>query len=439
MGEPLVSTVVFDDTNGMQRIPDRDYNRTRSAHLCFTRMPGERGEKAYEVRAWGAAFPPNGDGGYRGWLTRTEVIDEGVAVLREVWQQRVIRHGHRNEEPTGPPTVYPFAEEWPGGGAGGCSHLDGIGLSLARAGNDLFQLLFFGGDPGLKEIGEQLVRAFRENECIVTMESDELFVPWNLLYTPPDEEDAQGRLLGDSWSFAGFWGHRHLIEHNFSRIRSFDSRIQVSGGPVGVGLNVDERVDAEYPSTPFVGTLRGVFDDCVRETAVTTRVSKRELANALRGGAYRDHISCFGCHGQVTPDDGRIGLPHLELGDGERIYGSELASWLSREEPMPMRPLVFVGACQGGQLSSAFYPAAGHHLLRNGARCLLGPQVDLPRAFAREYAARLFHALLDEGARLGDTVRSLARYFTDETGNPLGLIFSLYRGVDVHFWPQEPM
>ncbi|MEV0638650.1 hypothetical protein AB0I77_27660 [Streptomyces sp. NPDC050619] len=103
-----------------------------------------------------------------------------------------------------------------------------------------------------------------------------------------------------------------------------------------------------------------------------------------------------------------------------------------------MRPLVFVGACHGGQLSSAFYSAAGHYLLRNGARCLLGPQIDLPRAFAREYATRLFTDLLDHGARLGDSVRRLARDFADEAGSPLGLIFTLYRGLDVHLWPQEP-
>ncbi|WP_181788419.1 hypothetical protein [Streptomyces phytophilus] len=438
MPERLKSTVVFDDTNGMQRVPDRDYDRHRSVHLCFTRSAGGHGPAGYDVRAWGPAFPPRGDGSYRGWLDGAEVVQEAVAVLRETWQEHLIRHVHRDPRPDGPRTVFPFVDAGEGGRVD-CPHLDGIGLRLARAGNDLFQLLFYGGDTGMREIGETLFRALDGGECIVTVESDDLFVPWNLLYTAGGPAgDAQGRLVDDTWSFAGFWGHRHLVEHNFSRVRGYDSRISVPEGPVGVGLNVDDRVDEEYPPTPFVAELPGIFDRCARETAVTVRRSKSELAGAFRAMKFDDHISFFGCHGQVTDQDGAARSSWLELADGEKIYGSEIAGWLSRDEPMPMRPLVFVGACQGGQLSSAFYPAAGYHLLRNGARCLLGPQVDLPRAFAREYATLLFGTLLDRGSRLGDAVRELSRFYADDRGNPLGLIFTLYRGLDVHFWPRGP-
>ncbi|TGB14817.1 hypothetical protein [Streptomyces sp. MZ04] len=437
MTERLRSTVVFDDTNGLQRIPDHDYNRRRTVHLCFTRMPGERGGTGYDVRAWGSAFPSDGDGCFRGWIADVEVLTEGIAVVRETWQQHVIRHEHRGHGPDAPSTVFPFVDEHTDSPID-CPHLDRIGLRLARAGNHLFQLLFHNGDPGMKEIGEALLRHIRDGECIMTMESDHLFVPWNLLYTPPEGDDNQGLLLDDSWSFPGFWGHQHLIEHTISRVRGFDSRIPVHDGPVGIGLNVDEGVDEEYPRTRFVAELHDIFDRCARETSIAVRRDKDELRHAFQSRSYDDHISCFGCHGQVSPNGGTTGS-YFKLGDGEEIYGSEMASWLSREEPMPGRPLVFVGACEGGQLSSVFYPTAGHHLLRNGARCLLGPQIDLPRAFAREYAARLFSAFLDEGARLGDSVRELARYFADEEGNPLGLIFTLHRGLDVHLWPQEPV
>jgi hypothetical protein len=34
--------------------------------------------------------------------------------------------------------------------------------------------------------------------------------------------------------------------------------------------------------------------------------------------------------------------------------------------------------------------------------------------------------------KLGDIVRDLAREFLEEHHNPLGLIFSLHRGIDVH-------
>ena len=189
-------------------------------------------------------------------------------------------------------------------------------------------------------------------------------------------------------------------------------------------MNVDERVDVDYPPTPCVSPLIDFFS---ARADTTVRTRKAELAAALQSKDFSDHIVYFGCHGQVSDHDQRA---YLVLGDGEKIYSTEVVAWLS--EGLPTRPVVFVGACQGGQLASAFYPAFGYHLLHRGARCLIGPQIDLPRAFAREYATRLFDAFLVPGTKLGDIVRGLAREFLDAHRNPLGLIFSLHRGIDVH-------
>jgi hypothetical protein len=168
-------------------------------------------------------------------------------------------------------------------------------------------------------------------------------------------------------------------------------------------------------------------------TSTVPRHTKSKLATDLQADEFGDHITYFGCHGMVSGSDAGVGQSYLVFGD-ERIYGTELIAWLC-DRPLPTQPMVFVGACQGGQLASLFYPSFGRHLLTYGARCLVGPQVDLPRAFAREYSIRLFTAFLEPGAKLGDIIRSLARTFADDHGNPLGLIFSLYRGLDVHLWP----
>jgi hypothetical protein len=135
----------------------------------------------------------------------------------------------------------------------------------------------------------------------------------------------------------------------------------------------------------------------------------------------------------VSGSDGRVEHPYLILEDGERIYGADIAAWLV-DAPLPTRPFVYVGACQGGQVCSSLYSAFGKVLLSNGGRCLIGPQIDLPPAFACEYSRRLFTEFLESGAKLGDIVQSLARTFLDDHANPLGLMFSLYRGIDVHLW-----
>ncbi|NJP45912.1 hypothetical protein [Actinacidiphila epipremni] len=439
----LTSRVVLDHTDGMRQVAQHTYNRQRSIHLRFSRDP--RGD-GYEVQAWGSAFPEDGSGGYRGRTRHSAAeIANAVAVLRDTWQRHLVEHRH-----TGPDgrTVYPFVEDVDCSAAADCLHgAERIGLRLARAGHTLFTTLFGAepspgagpgpgpapdadfGDPGTAEIAGHLRAALRTAEHAVTVESDDLFVPWGLLYLPPGT-DRELYGAAPAWSYDGFLGHRHVVEHGFSRTRGFDSRITVPRARVTVGLNVDERVDEEYPQTPYVERVIRFFTD---RADVVVRRSKDELADALLARTLDEQITCFGCHAEVGGTGPGPG-PYVVLGDDEEIYGADILAWLSGQ-PLPSRPLVFVGACQGGQLASVFYPSFGHHLLQHGARCLLGPQVDLPRAFAGAYTERLFEAFLEPGAKLGDVVRALARSFAAEQGNPLGLIFSLYRGMDVHLWP----
>ncbi len=427
MTAELDATVTVDHTDGLRHIRNYSYNRARTVHLRFVKEPGDTG---YRVQAWGSAFPEDGCGGYQGRVTHpVATVSSGIDVLRTAWQRFVVEHVEIDEQ-TGR-AAFPFVDDWDL--AKSDDRLRQVGLALARAGHTLFKLLFVNDDPGMREIAGHLQAALRTSDNVITMESDDLFVPWGMLYTP-QEDGADGLWAADAkWSFDGFWGYRHLVEHSFSRVPGFDSRILVPANQVVVGLNVDERVDHEYPKTSYV---QPVIDFFSSRTKVVLRRSKIELAAALQDPEFADHITYFGCHGEVGGSDGQQAQPYLTLGDDERIYGAELIGWLTHG-PLPTRPLVFLGACQGGQMSSRFCPAFGLHLLNHGARCLIGPQVDLPRAFAREYTTRLFSEFLEPGAKLGDIVRSLARSFATDHGNPLGLIFSLYRGVDVHLWPAD--
>lgn len=419
MTKELHAEVTVDHTDEMRNVLDRPYNRDRSIHIRFIK---EHGDTGFLVQAWGSAFPQDGGGGYQGRVTiNAATLNSGINDLRSAWQHHVVEFSHRLDGRT----RFPFVDEWDAG----ADHFDDIGLKLAQAGHMLFSLLFLNGDAGLKEIADSLMLALRSGENVITMESDDLFVPWAMLYTPPDEHTS---LWGADavWAMPGFWGYSHIVEHNFSRTPGFDSRVLVPAHRVVVGLNVDERVDNEYPATPCVRPIIDFFTD---RSHVVVRRNKDELACALQDPLFADHILYFACHGQVS---GSPGQAYLKLTDDEKIYSTEVIGWLS-QRLLPTRPVVFVSACQGGQMSSLFYPAFGHHLLHRGARCLIGPQIDLPRAFAREYTTRLFSAFLEPRTKLGDIVRALAREFADDHHNPLGLIFSLYRGIDVHLWPVE--
>lgn len=442
MSRPLQHVVTHDPAQGMRTAWGPSYNRARTAHLRFVR---DRDERYYAVQAWGPAFAETGGGGYQARLaTEADKIQAGIATLRAEWQRTLIEY--RWTDPESGRTSHPFVDDWHTAAQVPQAVRRRAWLRLARSGDSLFTLLFQGRDPALQEITAQLVQALRGGPCVLTMESDELYVPWGMLYTRPHESDDLLRDLGDDpaedpWSLEGFWGYRHVVEHSFSRMPGFESRIAVPDGAVSVGLNVDGRVDEEYPRTEFIGALPGIFEGCDRRTRVEVRGTKLELARALSGAEFADHISYFGCHaevgstagGQAYGGGGGAGQPYFVLGDDERIHVSDLLGWRPVEQ-LSRQPMVFVAACQGGQLSSGFYPSFGRQLLDMGARCLVGPQIDLPRDFAREYTARFFTALLDKGGRTGDIVRSLARDFAFEHGNPLGLIFSLHRGIDVHLW-----
>jgi hypothetical protein len=422
--QELKGVVTVDHTEDLRTLPDGRYDRERTVYLRFAKDPRDDG---YLVQAWGSAFPPDGYGGYQGRLPHPPAVLAGaIQVLRDTWQKQVVEHKHVDSRTRR--TTYPFVDHWDVAGTSSCPHWDDIIRRLARAGHTLFRTLFLTGDNGLNEIARHLLQALRDREHVITVESDNLFVPWGMLYVPAEIDALDGACPLD-----GFWGYRHIVEHGFSRgSHAFDSRIVVPGNTVTVGLKVDEQVDQEYPETPYV---EQVIDFFSRHADVVVRRNKDELQDALTNPEFADLITYFGCHGEVSGPGtgGQSEQPYIVLGT-ERIYGAELMGWLAGVV-LPSQPLVFVGACQGGQLSSLFYPSFGRYLLSYGARSLLGPQVDLPRTFACEYTTRLFGWFLQRGIKLGDVVRELARLYADEHRNPLGLNFSLYRGMDVHLWP----
>ena len=88
-------------------------------------------------------------------------------------------------------------------------------------------------------------------------------------------------------------------------------------------------------------------------------------------------------------------------------------------------------------MSSLFYNALGKVLIARGVNCLVGPQLDVPPIFAREYAKAFFAQLaaerVDEAPRrAGDIFHQLTVEGVTNCKNPLVLMMSLYRGIDSH-------
>ena len=330
----------------------------------------------------------------------------------------------------------PFVEDWdlsdPVGSLVGHEEFRRIGADLALAGRDLFRFLFLesGREEAMKRIGRALQERSRSGSMVMTMTSAESFVPWPLIYThvgPGDALDPDG----GNFHWEGFWGYRHRIEHEIEE-QTGAARIEPNGNgkltlsfQADLGLDKDFRVTCVADQRQFFANLPGI--------AYTERFHKHDLRQSIRSQDFRDQVMYFYCHhvGTGDPDTPNTARSRLILSDNDVIDDLDIEDWLDGRA-FDARPVVFLNACQGGQLSTMFYKTIAHAMLKKQARCVIGPQIEVPARFAEQYAMRFFSRFLAPGppARVGDIIRDLARLFVDEYRNPLGLVYSIYQGLD---------
>ena len=397
--------------------------RDRTLNVLFERDPpaSDRADGSFRVLAFGSAIPVAGDGL---WMGRTGYgRNDAYAAIRDLrftWQRQVIERWGSGR--------YPFSAGWDLSGPADRGHLDAVGLKLARAGQTLFRLLFRHGDEGLREIADLLEDALRHGDQLIEIHSDDLFAPWWMLYTPPDP---QTNLLDDDapWDLEGFWGFRHLIQHTVRRHPQWSPEITAPPGQLAVGLCVDRRIDTD-PRNGGVRYVAQLIEFFSARTRTVVRDHKMDLARAMQAADFRDQLMYFACHGRVTGGDGTAAAQaSLILSDDDPILPTDFVEWFDNQ-PLSTNPVVFIGACEGGQMSAMFSDSCGLRLLKAGANCVIGPQVDLPVPFAARYTDELFTRFLAGNCRLGDAVRDLTRCCARDRHNPLGLIVSLYRGLD---------
>jgi hypothetical protein len=412
--------VDVDNSDGLTHIQNADREHDRTINLAFVEAAG-----GYQVEAWGDpdTFPADGRGRYQGRLDLSpRQIATSVASLRTAWNRELLGFQFPHELD---PDRHPITDHVDLTGAGLTSVTDEVMTLLAREGYKLFRALFFTGDAGLREIGELLTAALRDRPQCIAVHSETLIVPWSMLYLPMDPgADLDGP--GSGYTPDGFWGYRHLVEHLFKRLRDWSPDVVVRGRP-RAGLNVDGRLDAEFgDALPVARVVEAFRQHC----DVVRRESRPALAADLASADFADHMMYFGCHCQFVGEPGTA-QAEIRLTDDLPINADDFRFWLN-EHGLRTNPVVFMNTCSGGHFS-AVLSTIGSELLRYGANCLLGPQVDVPGKFSAEYAIRVVNRMFGSGARLGPTVRDLAVEFMTTLHNPIGITMGLGRGIDSRF------
>lgn len=394
-----------------------------------------------------------------------EELFSRISTCRNVWYKEVVlrgvpgRHGGAPTRATGGP---PFATQWDLSQTLKKGELEQIGARLACAGRNLFRYIFFGkGRAKLAPIGECLQQRSREQPMVVTITSDHHFVPWPLIYTHPGPDKDLDR-NGKNFDWMGFWGYRHIIEHdtlgpddnNATHISSL-RKPQIKTGrnrKVAVGFSADDGIDLEFDPLTAVADQRQFFDS-LAGAKPTDRSTLAEVERAFRMRCFPDQITYFFCHHEGTGPSERYnrGQSRLYLHrarmEQERdvlIEAVDIENWLDHQS-FRKPPFVFINGCEGGHMTTVNYQTLARILLDHGALGLLGPQINLPVVFAAEYSRRFFSAFLHPApssppkkVRVGELVRDLAQQFLAHH-NPLGLVYSLYRGLDCYVdWEKQP-
>lgn len=362
-------------------------------------------------------------------VTRSELWGY-VQACREAWRMHVVDFWWHGEQP--------FQNRWDFAADPG--PLQAVLPKVAEAGAKLFLNLFYPRPAGSREayaglqrIGRVLQERMSRKARWLRVTADDFFVPWSLLYSDPLDLD------GGNVRPEGFWGYQHLIEHAPPGAGGLGHELRALQGPLAVGLQLDRTIDEMLGVpciAPVLDLLEG-YDD--RAVDRRERLTRGALAEALRNGRADDHVLFFCCHAEQEGDFTafRIDQSYLVLSDREqdpvaaRITPADIELWIGMKD-FASSPLVFLNACGSGQLNSVFYKGFGNTFLGLGASSVVGAQTELPAVFAGELARRFFEQFFAGGLRnkVGHVLFRLRRELLDRHHNPLGLIYSLYRGAD---------
>lgn len=431
---PLFTKSVVSNTSGFSSLRGIEKDSLIRNGALEIKLAGALGP--FSVSAYGPLFLPP-----KTWSTNIALSPEELFELtqecRMTWQTKIIDYVKIKRTSFSDKKTFPFQNAWdfrtqPELLAEQCPH-------LALAGERLFSLIFeTSSDPLMKDIAVILRSMTIEGEAVFTITAEDFFVPWSMIYTHPIANEKLNN-EGSNFKPEGFWGYRHIIEHN-TRYSELDMAIGSDSSRLLVSLNIDANIDSKL-RVSTIKAQRDFFDDLDRLQLITKeeRQNKKQLQEALQKTDFSDRLVYFYCHGQGgdKADQPNLSSASLRLTDGEAITRNDLKLWRQSTE-LSSHPLIFINACQGGQMTTLFYQTIATEFLRQKAVGLIGSQVDIPAPFAAEYARRLLSRFInssqpsDQKVKLGPLMRELTREFYDSDKNPLGLVYSLYRGADCY-------
>ncbi len=306
---------------------------------------------------------------------------------------------------------------------------------LAKAGASLFRALFEGSSPtdDLIKLGDWFTaQLLKPGTMTVQIVAERFPMPWGMLYIGDVRDSAK-----IDWE--KFLGFRHIIEQlPLQSNLPVDDYVIASSPTLSIGVTMNTSIDAEMQMDLVARQVR-YWTDCSSAggtaIAVRQRTTRAELLQAL-SEPTAEQLMYFYCHATTKSgaDAGGIKGSNIELTGREKISIDDFDVEAPRRDKLPGSPLVFLNACESGELTPAFYDGFIPYFLSKGARGVVGTECKTPAVFATEWATRFFPRFL-AGEPIGALFLALRREFMEKERNPLGLIYAVYCDADTRIDP----
>lgn len=304
---------------------------------------------------------------------------------------------------------------------------------LAKAGTLLFNQLFFPdtAPEDLKALGRWLrTNATKPGQQLeIEVMAQAVSIPWAMLYCGDTRDGADlswDHFLGLSHRLNAFPLPPNVEERDVD----IDSQPQLS-----VGLNISTTIDAQFGVTWIAEHQKWWAGNAAKRQhlVLSPRSTKASVVAALDDTAVADGIVYFLCHASSPGLGGNPLDASMNLGQGGPIVLKDLKS-ISPPQPFANRPLVFINACESGELDPRFYEGFVTYFVGKGARGVIGTECKVPVVVAIEFADRFFQRLLD-GETVGDTTLGVRRELLAQHHNPLGLVYGVHCDADTRILP----
>ena len=284
--------------------------------------------------------------------------------------------------------------------------------AAVTVGSKLYQLL--AEDPVFKKMLERIEELpDRANIAVIT---DSVVFPWEMLY-PLNYIDGYPP---DNFQPTRFWGNRFMIE-SLLIVRSTAEKLpsnRQQAGQLHVTMGLNDSIDREktWQGRKLLPVkLQKDYFDLSLAPRGKYAVGFDQVVAAFRDRDANPSLIYFFCHG--TADI--LEFEKSKQFTAFHVTGPPFANW----------PLVFVNACDAGNISPVSFLSFRKEFRKRGSAGLVAPSFPVPTLFAAVFARTFierYAARVPVGQILFDLRRDLLA-----KNNPLGLWYSLQCPLDL--------